>query len=380
MKIPVAKPWMDEAEERAAAEVVKSGWVTQGPKVEEFEKVIAEYIGASEAVCVTSCTTALHSALILSGIGTGDEVIVPSMSFIASTNSIVHTGAVPVFVDVSLDTCNMDIESIESRISNKTKAVMVVHQMGLPAALNEITEMARHYGLSIIEDAACAIGSAYNGKMIGSHGNMACFSFHPRKVITTGEGGAITTNDKTLAQKLRRLRHHGMSVSDIERHNAKNIILETYNEVGYNYRMTDIQAAIGLCQMEKLPAIIKKRREIAHIYNKKLSKIEHLRIPEEPGKMFFNNYQTYWIEVCANSPVTRNTLMERLLKRGISTRRGIMAAHREPCYSHINANLPNTERLTDNTIILPLYPQMKENEVQYVIKNIEEIFENPEDF
>jgi len=369
MRIEVARPYLDEQERRAVAEVITSGWVSQGPKVAEFEQLFADYVGAKYAIATTSCTTALHAALSVSGVKCGDEVITPSLSFIATANSIVHCGAKPVFVDVELDTCNIDPKCIEPAITEKTRAIMVVHQMGLPADLDAIKEIAERYKLMVIEDAACAVGSEYKGKKIGGHGNIACFSFHPRKVITTGEGGMITTDDPELAKRLRRFRHHGMSVSDLERHRAEKVIIESYTEIGYNYRMTDMQAAMGIIQIKKLPDILKRRREIAEKYNEAFLKIPCLRVPVVPSYAV-HNYQSYWLEILENSPVNRNELMQRLLDKGIATRRGVMAIHREPCYGTYDVKLPVTERITANTIILPLYPSMTEMEIEHVISGV----------
>lgn len=372
IKIPITRPYIGEEEKELVLKVIDSGWVSQGPKVEEFEERFAEYAGARYAVATTSCTTALHAALSVSGVGPGDEVIVPSLSFIATANSVVHCGATPVFVDIDPATCNIDAGKIEGAITKKTKTIMPVHQMGLPADLDVIKAIAERYNLIVIEDAACAIGSAYKGRSIGGLGNIACFSFHPRKVITTGEGGMITTDDPDIASRLRRFRHHGMSVSDIERHTADKIIIEEYPEIGYNYRMTDMQAAMGIVQMNKLPNILRIRRAIAAKYNNAFSKISCLRVPEVPVYAE-HNYQSYWVELLNSAPVSRNELMERLLKKGISSRRGIMAIHREPCYSRNNATLPETERITDNTIILPLYPSMTDEEARHVISSISDI-------
>lgn len=369
VKIEVAKPYLDDQEQKAVADAIASGWVSQGPKVAEFEKIFADYAGAKYAVATTSCTTALHAAITVLGIGPGDEVIVPSLSFIATANSVVHCGSTPVFVDINPKTCNMDVNKIEASITKKTKAIMPVHQMGLPADIDSINAIAHKNNLIVIEDAACAIGAEYKGKRIGSHGNIACFSFHPRKVITTGEGGMITTDSLEIAERLRRFRHHGMSVSDLERHVSQKIIIETYPEVGYNYRMTDMQAAMGIVQMNKLPDILGKRRSIAEKYNNAFQKIPCLRVPKVP-EYALHNYQSYWVELLGNSPIGRNELMERLLEKGISSRRGIMAIHREPCYSSYNAQLPETERITGNTIILPLYPSMTEEEVKHIIDNV----------
>ncbi len=372
IKIPITKPYIGEEEKELISKVVDSGWVSQGPMVAEFEEMFAEYVGVKYAVATTSCTTALHAALSVSGIGSGDEVIVPSLSFIATANSVVHCGAKPVFVEIDPETCNMDVKKIENAITKKTKAIMPVHQMGLPADIDAIKDIANRYRLKVIEDAACAIGSEYKGRRIGGHGNIACFSFHPRKVITTGEGGMLTTDDPELAERLRRFRHHGMSVSDLERHKAENVIIESYLNIGYNYRMTDMQAAMGIAQMRKLPEILKKRQDIAKRYNDAFSKIGCLRVPKVP-EYAVHNYQSYWFEILNNSPVSRNELMQRLLEKGISTRRGIMAIHREPCYSEYNVKLPNTERITANTIILPLYPLMTDKEIQHVIDGVSDI-------
>ncbi len=372
VRIPITRPDLGDEEKTAAARVIDSGWVTQGPKVVEFEETVARYVGSRHAIATTSCTTALHAALTVSGIGPGDEVILPSLSFIASANAVSYCGAKAVFVDIDPETCNIDPEKIEDAIGPKTRAIMPVHQMGLPADLDPIRDIAKKHNLLLIEDAACAIGSEYKGVRIGGHGSIACFSFHPRKIITTGEGGMITTDDALLAEKLKRFRHHGMSVSDIERHRANTVIVETYPELGYNYRMTDIQAAIGVEQMKKLPSILEKRRRRAERYNSGLWEIPHVRVPRIPSYAR-HNYQSYWIELKESAPVDRNTLMARLLERGIATRRGIMAIHREACYRDEAVKLPHTERMTDNTLLLPLYPSLTDTEQDYVIESIKQI-------
>lgn len=372
MNIPITRPFLGPEEEGAAVRAIRSGWVSQGPLVQEFEERFATYVGAKHAVATTSCTTALHAALAVSGIGTGDEVIVPSLSFIATANAVVHCGARPVFVEIDPATCNMDPERIEGTITKRTKAIMPVHQMGLPADLDRIKEIADKRGFFLIEDAACAIGSAYKGTRIGGHGNIACFSFHPRKIITTGEGGMITTDDADIASKLRRFRHHGMSISDVERHQAKKVIIEEYPEIGYNHRMTDIQAAIGIEQMKRLDAIIEKRRQIASYYDRELSGISCIKVPKFPEN-FFHNYQSYWIQLLPSSPLSRNALMEGLLDKGIATRRGIMAIHRERCYSAVETPLPVTEQISDSTVLLPLYPSLTEDEGAYVVSQLREL-------
>ena len=246
--IPVARPFIGREEEAAVLEVLRSGWVSQGPRVAEFERQFAQYVGAAHAIAVSSCTTGLHLALVAAGVKAGDEVLCPSLSFIATANSIQYAGAMPVFVDVDPATYNMDPARIESAITPRTKAILIVHQIGLPAAIAEISEIASRYGLAVIEDAACAIGSEYQGQRIGQpHTLMACFSFHPRKILTTGEGGMVTTSDEGIADRIRKLRQHAMSVSDLARHSSSQIVTESYPEVGYNYRMTDMQAASVWC-------------------------------------------------------------------------------------------------------------------------------------
>jgi perosamine synthetase len=371
--IPITKPDLGEEEKHIVSKVIDSGWVSQGPKVIEFEEIFARYVGARYAVATTSCTTALHAALSVAGIGPGDEVILPSLSFIATANSVLYCGAKPVFSDVDLETCNINVQKIEEAITEKTKAIMPVHQMGLPVDLDSIKAIARKNKLLVIEDAACAIGSEYHDTKIGGHNNIACFSFHPRKIITTGEGGMITTDDRTISERLKRFRHHGMSVSDIERHMANTVIIETYPELGYNYRMTDMQAAIGIEQMKKLPSILEARKQKARIYNTELENIPHIRIPKAPPYAR-HNYQSYWIELLDSAPFDRNTLMARLIEKGIATRRGIMAIHREPCYrEYAAAHLPNTDRITDKTLLLPLYPRLSDKEQKFIIDSLKEI-------
>jgi len=278
--VPVARPSFGVAEERAVVEVLRSGWVSQGPRVAEFERHFAEYVGAREAIAVSSCTTALHLALIVSGVRPGDEVLCPSLSFVATANAIVYAGAKPVFVDIDPFTFNIDPNRVESSITPRTKAILVVHQIGLPCALREISEIASRHGLIVVEDAACAIGSEYEDKRIGSpYSSMACFSFHPRKILTTGEGGMITTADSGVAARMRKLRQHAMNVSDLARHGATQVVFESYDEVGYNYRMTDLQAGIGLVQLERLPEMLARRRMLALRYSERLSAIPWLVIP-----------------------------------------------------------------------------------------------------
>jgi perosamine synthetase len=371
--IPVARPSIGEEEEQAVVAALRSGWVSQGPKVAEFERRFAEYVGARNAVAVSSCTTALHLALIAAGVRPGDEVICPSLSFIATANAIVYAGATPVFADVDPATYNIDPDAVERAITPRTRAILLVHQVGLPAALDEIREIATRRGLVFVEDAACAIGAEYHGERIGRpHAAIACFSFHPRKVLTTGEGGMITTVDDAAAARLRRLRQHGMSVSDLARHGSSKIMSESYDEVGYNYRMTDMQAALGMVQLRRLDEMLAKRRKLARRYTERLASVSWLVPPQEPSGLK-HNYQSYMMRLTSDAPVSRDELMQRMLDRGVSTRRGIMAIHREAPYRGAwDKLLPVTNMLTDSGIILPLFHEMTDDEQEYVLDCIEQ--------
>ncbi|OGK24581.1 aminotransferase DegT [Candidatus Roizmanbacteria bacterium RIFCSPHIGHO2_02_FULL_37_9b] len=369
--IPITKPYFSAEDAKAVSNTVLSGWVTQGPRVKEFEEKFAAYIGSKYAVAVSSCTTALHLALIVCGIKAGDEVICPSLSFIATANVIRYVGAKPVFADVDRSTYNLDPQSAENVISKKTKAILLVHQLGMPADIDAFKSLSKKFNLKLIEDAACAIGSIYHGKKIGSHSDLVCFSFHPRKVITTGDGGMITTSNRDHYQRLKLLRQHGMSTDDRTRHEAKKIIFEKYVELGYNYRMTDIQASLGITQLKKLDYILKKRREIAEKYNQVFKKIPYLEIPTEK-KGNLTNYQSYTILLKKNSPVSQKKMMNALLNRGIATRRGVMLIHQEPAYKNLypKVKLPVSDYVSNNSIVLPLYVQMTNVETEKVIKKV----------
>jgi dTDP-4-amino-4,6-dideoxygalactose transaminase len=373
-RIPVARPSFDAREEALLLEALRSGWVTQGPRVAEFERIFAERTGTAEAIAVTSGTTALFLAFHAMGIGPGDEVIVPSLSFIATANVVVHCGAVPVFVDVEPRTYNVDPGRIEAAITPRTRAVMPVHQLGLPADLDRIHAVARPRGIAVLEDAACALGSLHRGKPIGSAGNTACFSFHPRKVIVTGEGGMITTDDRDLAARLRRLRHQGMSVSDLERHAAADrVIIEDYPEVGYNFRLSDLQAAVGIAQMEKLDRFLARRREIAERYDAALAGMPALVAPVEPPDTRAN-YQSYIVRLEGSDRVARDRLLDAMAARGVATRPGLMAIHAQPCYAGARGagDLPHTEAAAAQTFILPMFTDLTEADQDFVIASLGE--------
>ena len=374
--IPIAKPYLTKEDAQAAYDTILTGWITQGPRVKEFEDKFAAYTGAKHAVAVSNCTTALHLSLIVAGIGTGDEVICPSMSYIATANCIKYVNAIPVFAEVNED-YNIDINDVEKKITAKTKAIIIVHQIGMPADIDGFTQLAKKHNLVLIEDAACAAGSSYKGNKIGSHSSLVCFSFHPRKVISTGDGGMITTNNEAYYERLKLLRQHGMSVNDRVRHESKKVIFEDHIEVGYNYRLTDIQASVGIKQLEKLDWLIAERRKIALQYHEAFREFDFLRLPVEK-EGFFSNYQSYSIYLKQDAPISRNELMEKMLEADISTRRGIMTSHRETAYKAAcqGIQLPKSENLCDNSIILPLYVPMASEDVRCVIDTFKSIIKN----
>ena len=361
--IPIAKPMLGATEAEAAEEAILSGWVSQGPQVAEFEREFAAFVGATHACAVSNCTTALHLALVGADIGAGDEVITASHSFIATANCIRYVGATPRFADVDPRTYNLDPDSVAQLITPRTRAIIAVHQMGMPCDLSALCALADRHRILLIEDAACAAGSEIQidggWERVGrSRGKVTCFSFHPRKVITTGEGGMLTTNDPELDAKFRLLRQHGMSVPDTVRHGSAKVIFEEYLAVGFNYRMTDIQAAIGRRQLERLPSLVARRRAHARVYGQLLANIDGLELPHEP-EWARSNWQSY----CVRLPdqADQGKIMQNLLDQGISTRRGIMCAHRERPYREAEQPpLRQSEIAQDRCVLLPIFAQMTE--------------------
>jgi perosamine synthetase len=393
--IPIAKPLLGEAEAEAARRAILSGWVTQGPEVAAFEQEFAAYVGGQYACAVSNCTTALHLALLAVGVQPDDEVVTVSHSYIATANSIRYCGAIPIFVDIEPQTYNINPVLIEAAISPRTRAILVVHQMGMPCDLKAILEVARQHSLPVIEDAACAIGSEilWEGEWekIGKpHADIACFSFHPRKVITTGDGGMITTNNPEWDRQFRLLRQHSMSVPDTVRHGSKQVIFESYPALGYNYRMTDIQAAVGREQLKRLPEIIERRRFLARRYHQLLADIPGLKLPTEPI-WARSNWQSYCIRL--SQQYDQLQVMQAMLDAGIGTRRGIMCAHREPAYSQeawscgvvrdsCNCaggscdRLIESEKAQDTAILIPLFHHMSEQEQDTVVNELKTVFQN----
>jgi dTDP-4-amino-4,6-dideoxygalactose transaminase len=371
--IPVARPLLGPEEARAAAEVIASGWVAQGPHVARFEEAFAAQVQGRHAVAVSSCTAALHLAMLVAGIGPGDEVVVPSLSFVATANSVRYVGARPVFADVDQDSLALTAETIEPLLTPKTRAVLLVHQAGTPADIDDVQALCERHGLELFEDAACAVGATYHSRPIGGHTRMAAFSFHPRKLITTGEGGMLVCRDAEDADRARRLREHAMDISAADRHRAHGVVIERYLETGFNYRMTDIQAAIGLVQLSRLADILRRRRELGRRYDDWLTEMTGLRVPRRPA-WGLPNFQSYWVELTPDWPTTRDQLLSLMLEHGVSLRRGIMAAHREPAYvEEGSAPLPVTDRITDRSVILPLFHQMTNEQQRHVVTVLGEI-------
>jgi dTDP-4-amino-4,6-dideoxygalactose transaminase len=386
MKIPITRPWIDEHEADAARRPILSGWVTQGPEVAAFEREFAETVGADYACAVANCTTALHLALLAVGTRPGDEVLTVSHSFIATANAIRYCGATPVFLDIEPTTYNLNPELVAEAITDRTRAIVCVHQMGMPCDMGRLVEIAQRFGLPVIEDAACAIGSEIlwhdSWERIGKpHGDIACFSFHPRKLITTGDGGMLTTSNENWDHCFRLWRQHGMNVPDTVRHAAADVIFESYPVLGFNYRMTDIQAAVGREQLKRLPAIIERRRVLAERYRTLLDGVPGLTPPYEPT-WARSNWQSFCVRLPAQCD--QREVMQAMLVAGVATRRGIMCAHREAAYAsepwlcgaqHARSGhaegmcsyLHESEHAQDTSITLPLFHQMTEEEQDYVV-------------
>lgn len=369
-RINVMQPWLGDDEIAAVTDVIASGWVAQGPRVAAFELAFAHSQQAADAVAVSNCTTALHLALVVGGVVADDDVVVPSFSFIATANAPTYVGARPVFADVDPVTGNVTAATVEAALTERTRAVIVVDQGGVPVDLEPIRALCDPRGVLVIEDAACGAGSTYRGRPVGAGAEIAAWSFHPRKILTTGEGGMLTTSRPEWAARARVLREHAMSVSAADRHASVLSPPEQYDEIGFNYRMTDLQAAIGIVQLDRLPEVVRRRRELAASYAKAIAEIPGLRAVADPDHGT-SNFQSFWVEVLPDYPVDRDGLLTALAEADISGRRGIMCSHLQPAYAGRDAgtaDLSASEQLSANTLILPLFHQLSESEHGRVVE------------
>ncbi len=381
--VPIARTSLTEAEIESVLSPLRSGWLVQGPKVREFEEKWSVFTGAKHSIAVTSCTTGLHLSLAALGFGPGDEAIVPAFTWISTANVVEHLGGTVVFCDIDLNTFNLDVAQLENRITQRTKAILPVHLFGLAADMDVINAIAATHNLWVVEDAACGFGSRYNGQHVGILGDAGCFSFHPRKAITTGEGGMITTQSDTLAEKLRRLRDHGAAMSDLQRHlGSRPYLLADHPDAGYNQRMTDIQAALGSAQMDRANDIIADRRRLAQHYDAAFAALPWLSTPAHP-EGYQHGYQSYpclfqpepiTVESIPRINQARNAWMDELQQAGISTRPATHAVHmlrfyREK-YGLEPIEFPNAWAANDCSISLPLFHGMTEQEQAFVIDRV----------
>lgn len=376
MHIPVTRPVLGEEEIAAVAERLRSGWLVQGPKVAEFEQLWAEFTGAPSARATTSCTTALHLALLAVGVRPGDEVIVPAFTWVATANVVEYCGATPVFVDIDLATYCLDVAAVEAAITDRTIAVIPVHEFGLAVDMDPLMEIARRRGLRVVEDGACACGTLYHDRHVGTFGDAGCFSFHPRKAITTGEGGMVTTADPEIARLIEVLRSHGAETSDLQRHaSGSGFALPEFNRLGFNYRMTDIQGAIGVVQMGRLEGILEARRTVAARYTAELSEVDGLTLPTEPPG-YRHVYQSY-VTLVEESGARRDKAALALQDAGIATRQGTHAVHAlgyyRDKYGLSAQDCPNAWTADRQSLTLPLYAGMTDAEQSYVVDRVSEV-------
>ena len=364
--LPLNKPYFDSEELKEIQKVLDSGWVSQGPKVKEFENKITNFLGINYAVAVSNCTSALHLGLLSIGINEADEVLVSDFTFPATGHSVLYCRAKPIFVDVDLITYNINSELIEENITDKTKAIIPVHTFGQPADMDPIMEIAKDYNLKVIEDAACALGAKYKNKFAGTIGDLGCFSFHGRKEVTTGEGGMVVTNNQTLVDKIRRLSVFGRITEYSNK--SGNSFISKFIDVGYNYKMSDITAAVGVAQMEKLNKIIKRKRALAKYWDEKLQEIEYIEPPyvSENTKHIYQSYVAL-VDRCIN----RNKLIEALMKKGIQTQIGTYASHIQPVYNS-NQKCPNSLEIFNRSVALPIYYMLRKGDIDIaatILKN-----------
>ena len=383
MRVPITRPWFDDADKAAVASPLDTGWVVQGPNVAEFERRFGAFTGSAHAVACTSCTTGLHLALAALGVGPGDEVLVPAFTWVATANAVLYCGATPVLCDVELDTFNLDLDDASARVTARTRAIIPVHLFGLPVDMDRLGALAERHGLNVVEDAACGFGARIDGQHVGTFGDAGVFSFHPRKALTTGEGGMVLAHDDALAARMRSLRVHGSSVSDRARHQSKGaFLLSEFNLLGFNYRMTDMQGALGVTQMAKADEIMRRRARLAARYDALLADVGWLRTPRAPSG-WTHGYQSY---VCLYAPEApsfgalerltdrRNALMTRLEERGVSTRQGTHAVHTLGYYADrfgLRAeDFPRASMAEGLSLALPLFPTMTDEEQDFVVAEL----------
>ena len=378
MKVPITRPALGSEEAAALTEPLATGWIVQGPKVREFERMFCELSGAPRALATTSCTTALHLALSVLGVGAGDEVVVPSFTYVASANVVEQCGATTVFVDVDRPTFNTDPAALEAALSPRTRAIMVVHLFGLVADMEPIMAIARERGIPVVEDAACAVGSRLQGQHAGTFGDFGAFSFHARKVVTTGEGGMLTVSDDDRAELASIMRSHGGQVSDLERHRMGAFALPEHEVVGFNYRMTDLQAALGIVQLGRLDELVGRRRELAAVYDEALSDIRGVVVPQVPDGAE-HTYQSYVLRFTGEAGMGRDEVAVALQRRGISTRQGTHAVHLlayyRRKYSVAAQDFPHSLDADRNSLSLPIFPAMTPEEQDYVIAGLRDLLE-----
>lgn len=371
--LPYALPLLDKSEINEVIDTLKSNWLTMGPKTKLFEEKFAQYIGCKFAISVNSCTSALHLSLLAHGIGAGDEVIVPSFTFAATANTVVHVGAKPVFADIQRDTFNIDPTDIARKITNKTKAIVVVHYGGQAVDLDEINKIARKNKLIIIEDAAHATGSEYNGRKIGSFVNTACFSFYATKNMTTGEGGMITTNNKKIADFLIKNRLHGISKDAWKRYAKGGNWKYEVENAGYKYNSTDIQAALGLHQLKKLNQFIKIRQKYALLYDKAFKELDGITLHKRKD----NRKHAVHLYPILLEKTNRDKFIEKMQDLNIGTSVHFIPLHLQPFYrqkyDYQEGDLPVTEEVFAKIVSLPLYPGMTEKDINYVIDSVKKI-------
>lgn len=369
-KIPLAKPYYCTEDVEAVKKVFESGWVAQGPTTERFEVEVSKFCGAKHGVALNSCTSALHLALLAHGLGKRDKVLVPDFTFPATGNAVLYTGAKPVIVDIDLNTFCVDPRHIEEKIDERVKAIVPVHAFGHPADIDELSRLARKYDLCVIEDAACALGSEFGGVRIGSFGYTTCFSFHARKLISTGEGGMVVVDDEKVAEDVRALRSHGMSL-EAHRRDQISIVLPTFKILGYNYRMSDISAAIGLAQLKKIEGFIEKRISLARYYDDAVEDAKlDLRTPEIYGNVR-HVYQSYVILLGREG--IRDKVIRRLRTKGIGCTIGTYSLSLLPLFRKYKGNCPCGNYAFENTIALPMFQELKEEEIAFVVKTLKGI-------